>query len=119
MPSAINITLRKSCRKRHIKEIGKREENKMQKMKVCQWCGAEFEQTAKRQVYCNKKCANAATNERRKQSIERGYKRNRVRTEMQKIRPSRAFEKEAELRKAGSSYAEWQKQQTLKMLADH
>lgn len=88
------------------------------KVKICAECGNEFVPVNGKQIYCNKQCLNKHFNAMRKQYCRNGRQTAHMAKVMSKFTKSKAFEIEAEQRKVGSNYAEYQKQKTLALIAE-
>ena len=86
-------------------------------LKKCVVCGKEFAPRSSRTLACSDECRKIHNREKAaeyKEKMKEGtYKRRSTKTEAPK--PSKAFEKEAELRKEGKRYADMQKAETLAM----
>lgn len=88
------------------------------KVKICAECGHEFVPTNGKQKYCDKQCANKHFNNMRGEYNSNGRYKAHMRHVMNQFTKSKAFDIEAEQRKVGSSYAEYQKQKTLQLIAE-
>ncbi len=84
------------------------------KMRKCEICGKEFTPKAGNAKFCSEECRK----QREKFYIENRKPRKREPEikPKEKVRPSKAFDIEAEARKEGKHYADIQKEQTLKMV---
>lgn len=80
----------------------------------CGYCGKEFEKSNKHRKYCSEICAKEMFRIKAKDWRESCGKKP---VDPDIYRPSKAFEIEAEMRKSGLSYADYQRKKTLEMIA--
>ncbi len=101
--------------KREVKEMETRKKPEKKYKVVCEICGKEFMAASKRAAICSDECRKER-NRRYLKAARTAQAAEKPKEKPKGIRPSRAFEIEAEARKVGKHYADIQKEKTLAMV---